>query len=101
MLTYDTITLPNALREIRESAFEETEAEAIILPEALEAIDESAFAGGKVHVVVFLNGEAEIAETAFDDCLQFRFACDPASSVGEWAVSHGIPVTTCLYDGVE
>ena len=66
--TICAVTLPNSLKTIGRSAFEETQIKEIKLPVGLQYIELSAFRGSKLERIVIPASVKKIAEWAFMHC---------------------------------
>ena len=93
------LTLPEGVTEIGDYAFAGcTELTAVTIPKNVTVIGQGAFFGCKNLRVTVLNGDAAIAEDAFDGCLSVQIDSDAPAADFSYSISSG-KVTITKYRG--
>ena len=86
-----TLTLPAALSEIGEEAFEGIAAERVIIPNGITTIAPRAFANCDNLIIVEIpDSVTTIDSTAFDGSDRIIFVCSDTSKAAEFAEAHDI-----------
>ncbi|MBR1685391.1 MAG: Ig-like domain-containing protein, partial [Clostridia bacterium] len=87
-----TLSLPAALTEIDEEAFEGIAAERVVIPEGCISIGSRAFADADKLLAVQIPGSVSyIAEDAFSGCSEVTIYCASGSYAETYAMDNGMP----------
>lgn len=91
--TLSAMTLPDALSEIEDEAFANTQMTRMILPEQCTRIGARAFEGcSDLRMIYMPDSLTEIAEGTFNGCDQVVFLCESDNAAAAYARLHGIRV---------
>ncbi len=96
MHSSNKLVLPDDLREIQDSAFEDDiKAGEVIIPDGTQRIGSKAFAGcGRLVLAYIPDSVTEIANDAFDDCTNIVFICSADSAAANYAKGNDIHYIT-------